>query len=30
MKYLIAPWALSAGGFDFDFADIAGSDFPGS
>lgn len=30
MKDLIAPWAVSCGSFDFDFADMADSDFPGS
>ena len=28
-KDLIAPWAVSCGSFDFDFADMADSDFPG-
>jgi len=29
-KDLIAPWADSCGSFDFDFADMADSDFTGS
>ena len=28
-KDLIAPWAVSCGSFDFDFADMAGSEFSG-
>jgi len=28
-KDLIAPWAVGCGSFDLDFADMAGSDFPG-
>jgi hypothetical protein len=29
-KYLISPCAVRGGSFDFDFADMADSDFPGS